>query len=148
MGIFRGSQLDCNFNAGETPRSHHYALLCCCLLGQETWAQHLGLPLRHVENGRVSTLRGQSPPRSTCSAFKKRSPCFTVVAHRHRNITVSIATHAELLTPNIFSWNDRNIRRGGEWFASFTVEPVRMFHSLSGKDEPPLWVSVSGRCLH
>lgn len=39
--------------------SRCFAYSCCCLLGQETWAQHLGLTLRHAQNGPVSTLRGR-----------------------------------------------------------------------------------------
>lgn len=47
-----------------------FAYCCCCLLGQETWAQHLGLSLRQAQNGHVSTLWGQFLSRSTRSACK------------------------------------------------------------------------------
>lgn len=64
-------------NLASAPLGERFASCCCCMLGQETWAQHLGLSLRRAQNGPVSTLCGhclQGALVQQCKSLNRASP--------------------------------------------------------------------------
>ena len=107
---------------------HHDAIshvrCCCCWLGQETWAQHLGLSLRHVERPCQHTLRTAAATLHW-SSMQKCLPSFTGDVCRVNAIKVGDAT----TWPHQFSPRGRS--------GSFTVSDLRVkFQSGAGTDEP------------